>query len=491
MTFPFRWLCCAAGLAAGLIFGRAALAEEPQQPAKTADAVDYLRQIKPLLETHCIACHNAEDPQSGLRLDAAVLMLKGGNRGPALVAGSPEKSLLLKAVRGDGELLRMPLELDPLAAEEIALLERWIAQGAPAPADETYPPTARKQSDHWSFQPLAQVAPPRVERPDWVQNPIDNFVAAKLAEQGLQPSPPADRAVLIRRLSLDLRGLPPTVAEVEEFLADTQPGSYERLVERMLASPRFGERWGRHWLDIARYADSNGYTIDGPRSIWKYRDWVIDALNADMPFDQFTIEQLAGDLLPDATRSQIVATGFHRNTLINQEGGTDQEQFRVEAVADRVGTTGSVYLGLTLACARCHEHKYDPISQREFYQLFAVFNSVDEPNLSVPTPAQQARLTELQQQLKTAERELKEYDRDAAQRQAAWEAKLARSPHEVEWTVMEPQQFRSAGGATLRKLDDNSLLAEGEIPASDTYEIDLGIPSRTVTAVPLEALTHE
>ncbi len=471
-------------------------AEEPAATAKPAQsvatpAVDYLRDVKPLLETHCTSCHGLNEQQAGLRLDAAALMVKGGDRGTAIVAGSPEKSLLITAVKGNGDLLRMPLELDPLSNEEIALLERWIAQGAPAPADEKFAPTPRKRSSHWSFQPIRAAAPPATTHLAWVKNPIDHFIAARLEQQGMKPSPPADRATLIRRLSIDLRGLPPSVEEVQAFLADDQPGAYERLIDAMLASPRFGERWGRHWLDIARYADSNGYTIDGARSIWKYRDWVLDAVNSDLPFDQFTVEQLAGDLLPNPQPSQVVATGFHRNTLINQEGGTDQEQFRVEAVADRVSTTGAAYLGLTLGCARCHEHKYDPVSQREFYQLFAIFNNADEPNLSLPTREQAEKLQELQQQLKEAETALKEHDRQAQTRQKAWEASLEGVATEIEWTVMEPAAVASTGGAALKVLDDRSVLVSGNVPGSDAYEVNLGIPAKTVTAVRLEALTHE
>ena len=212
----------------------------------------------------------------------------------------------------------------------------------------------------------------------WARNAIDRFVLARLEKEGFTPSPEASRSKLIRRLSLDLVGLPPSPTEVNEFLADRRADAYERLVDRLLASPHYGERWGRHWLDQARYADSNGYNIDGSREIWMFRDWVINALNRDLPFDQFVIEQIGGDLLPGATSDQLVATGFHRNTLINLEGGIDFEQYRVEAVVDRVDTTGAVFLGLTLGCARCHDHKFDPISQREFYQLYSFFNNIDE-----------------------------------------------------------------------------------------------------------------
>jgi hypothetical protein len=242
-----------------------------------------------------------------------------------------------------------------------------------------------KKEVHWAFQPLRRSAVPPTSG-GWVRNPIDAFVLTRLSKEGLKPAPEAERVTLLRRLALDLTGLPPTPAEVDAFVNDRRSDAYERQVGRLLASPHYGERWGRHWLDLARYADSNGYSIDSPRTIWPYRDWVINALNKDMPFDQFTIEQLAGDLLPDATREQQIATGFHRNTLINEEGGIDPEQFRVEAVLDRVNTTASVWLGLTLGCAQCHNHKYDPFRQSEYYQMFAFFNNQDEANLPLGMP---------------------------------------------------------------------------------------------------------
>ncbi len=480
------WVAARVSVFALVAFTSPLAADEPQ-----GEKIDFVRDIRPILEQHCTFCHGASEQQAGFRADAATLLLKGGDRGPAVVPGQPEKSLLMAALTGEGDLLRMPLELDPLDDEAIALIRRWIAQGANVPPNEKIQPAEPKRSSHWAFQPLQTVEPPPTRHADWVRNPIDRFIAARLEAAGLAPSPEAPREVLIRRLSLDLRGKPPTVAEVDAFLADREPGAYERLVRRMLDSPHYGERWGRHWLDLARYADSNGYTIDGPRSIWKYRDWVIEALNADMPFDQFTIEQIAGDMLPDATTSQIVATGFHRNTLINQEGGTDQEQFRVEAVADRVATTGSVYLGLTLECARCHEHKYDPISQREYYQLFAIFNNADEPNLSLPTPQQSQRLSELERQLKAAAAKLKEYDAQAAGRQGDWEAELAQASQPAPWKAMPVREAQSTGGAEFKTLDDGSLLVAGDIPRSDTYVVHLARPGQVVTAIRLEALTHE
>jgi hypothetical protein len=273
------------------------------------------------------------------------------------------------------------------------VLAALAAAAARAPASEP-PAAASAAARHWAFQPMERRAPPS-KTSSRGESPIDAFVAARLEPLGLSINTPAERATLIRRLALDLTGLLPEIEEVDAFAADAAPDAYERLVDRVLASPRFGERWGQHWLDLARYADSNGYTIDSPRSIWPYRDWVIDSLNRDLPFDRFTIEQLAGDLLPGALIEQRIATGFHRNTLINEEGGTDPEQFRVEAIVDRVNTTGTVWLGLSIACAQCHDHKHDPISQKEYYQLYAFFNSDDEPALSMPTDAQRERQAQL------------------------------------------------------------------------------------------------
>ncbi|HEX3727832.1 MAG TPA: PSD1 and planctomycete cytochrome C domain-containing protein [Pirellulales bacterium] len=400
--------CCLAGVAG--------------QPA-LGDEVDFVVQVQPILVAHCSKCHGPDKQESGLRVDSGASLVAGGNSGPAVVASQPDQSLLIQAVSGTADVSKMPPDGEiPLTAVEIELLGRWVAQGAKVPADSVAR-SVRRTSDHWSFQPLATVAPPRVEPEDQARarSQIDGFILAGLRTAGLRPSDDAPRATLIRRLSLDLTGLPPSVAEVDAFVADSRADAYEQLVERLLASPHYGERWGRHWLDAARYADSNGYTIDGGRSIWKYRDWVIAALNRDLPFDQFTIEQLAGDLLSGATREQIIATGFHRNTLVNEEGGTDPEQFRVEAVVDRVATTGVVLLGLTLGCARCHDHKYDPISQREFYQLFAFFNNADEPIFQVPTDQQAKELPALVAEIEQSEKRLAEVDANSSARQSEWE----------------------------------------------------------------------
>ena len=278
---------------------------------------------------------------------------------------------------------------------------------------------------HWAFQPIGRPDAPAVRDSSWARNALDAFVLARLEREGIAPSPPSDARTLLRRAALDVTGLQPSPEAIEEFLHDESPFAYDRAVERLLASPAHAERWARHWLDLARYGDSNGYTIDGSRSLWKWRDWVIDALRGDMPFDQFTIEQIAGDLLPEATREQRTATGFHRNTLRNEEGGTDPEEFRVEAVADRVNTTATVFLGLTLGCARCHDHKYDPLSQREYFELFALLNNCDEPELAVPTEHQAKELPTVLSELQGAEKLLAENEDAVLVRQREWEEKNA------------------------------------------------------------------
>ena len=366
-------------LAIFALIGSAALAQAP------ADVEFFEKEVRPLLRSNCQGCHSVNGLNSGLALDSRDAILKGGNRGPAATPGDAA-SLLLQAVRHDGGLKMPPGK--KLAPEQVAKLEEWVKRGLPSTPE--FAAAKRRKSTHWAFQP--------VKRPAAIG--IDDFIAAKLKEKNLTPSPEADKVTLIRRVSLDLIGLPPTPAEVKAFVEDKRADAYERLVDRLLASPHYGERQARHWLDLARYADTDGYTIDAPRDIFPYRDWVIKAMNHDMPFDRFTVEQFAGDLLPDATTDNKIATGFHRNTPSNYEGGIDFEQYRVEAVADRVQTTGAVWLGLTLGCARCHDHKYDPVSQREFYQLFAFLNNVDEidkeadrkhfnrPFLEIGTPAE-------------------------------------------------------------------------------------------------------
>src|SRR5438093_1094522 len=395
----------------------------------SAAPVDYVLEVKPLLAERCYKCHGASQQKGKLRLDTVASALQGGESGPAFKRGRSAESLIVQAVKGiHPEISRMPYKKPPLSDAQIALIEQWIDQGAPAPADEQ-----PERNVHWAFVAPERVAPPEVKNQKWVRNPIDRFILDRLEKEGIGPSPEAERTTLIRRLSLDLLGLPPRAAEVNAFLNDARPDAYERLVDRLLASPHYGERWGRWWLDAARYADSNGYSLDAPRSIWEYRDWVINALNQDLSFDQFAVWQLAGDLLPDATIGQQIATGFHRNTQINQEGGIDPEQFRVESVLDRVNTTATVFLGVTLGCAQCHDHKFDPFTQREYYQFFAFFNSSQHdghgkgdfgPVLELPTTEEKQSLETHRQRLSQMEAGWKNYADELRGKAAGWETGL-------------------------------------------------------------------
>jgi len=344
-------------------------ADDPQLPPAAKRKIDFPRDIQPLLEQRCQLCHGARQQLSGLRLDQKQAALK------VIQPGNSADSRLIRMVAGLEKKVMPPVGAR-LTATEIGLLRAWIDQGVDWPAQQTA---------HWSFQPVRHPDPPAVRQRAWVRNPIDNFVLAKLEREGIAPSPEASKSALLRRLSLDLTGLPPTPDELAAFLADNRPDAYERLVDRLLDSPHYGEKWARYWLDLARYADSDGYEKDRSRPwAWRYRQWVIEALNRDLPFDQFTIQQIAGDLLPNRTMDMLVATGFNRNTLTNREGGTDPEQFRDEQVLDRAATLGVVWMGLTVGCAQCHDHKYDPISQKEFYQLAAFFNTQEEVNVPAP-----------------------------------------------------------------------------------------------------------
>jgi hypothetical protein len=363
-----------------------------QLPPAANRTIDFAKDIQPIFARSCVSCHGPDKQRGELRLDDGAAAMKGGNSGPVIKPGDAKGSRLLLLVAGlDPELKMPPEKQKPLTAEEVGLLRAWIEQGAKWPKGVGAAAAQTAKSQHWSFQPIRRPAVPAVKNAAWVRNPIDQFILARLEQEGIAPSPEADRATLIRRLSLDLLGLPPSPQEVDAFIRDTRPDAYERLVDRLLGSPHYGERWGRHWLDLARYADSDGFEKDTGRPYaYRWRDWVIHALNRDLPFDQFAIEQLAGDLLPDATLEQKMATGFHRNTLTNKEGGVDQEQFRVEAVVDRVNTTAKVFLGITMNCCQCHDHKYDPFTQREFYQFFAFFNSDVEKDLPAPVPEEEA-----------------------------------------------------------------------------------------------------
>lgn len=351
---------------------------------KGEQAIDFAKQVRPIFAKHCFSCHGAIKQKSGLRLDQKEDAMRGGKSGRVIEPGKPDESELFYLVTTEDPEEIMPPKGEALSDKEIEILKAWIEQGANWP-DEAISEDGRRISKHWSFMPVKQFQPPQVKQKDWPRNDIDRFILAKLESMNLQPSREADRHTLIRRLYLDLLGVLPSIEDVDAFVADKRPDAYEQLVDRILKSPHYGERWGRHWLDQARYADSHGYSVDGARTMWPFRNWVIKAINEDMPFDQFTIEQIAGDLLPKATVSQRVATAFHRNTLINQEGGTKADQFRVEATIDRVNTTAQVWLGLTIGCTQCHNHPYDPLTQKEFYQFFDFFNHAQDGNNTGPT----------------------------------------------------------------------------------------------------------
>ncbi|MCA9015405.1 MAG: DUF1549 domain-containing protein, partial [Planctomycetaceae bacterium] len=362
----------------------------------SAEPVDFGRDIAPILHRHCLSCHNDRIRRGGLSLHSAQTVTLGGESGPIIDPGDPAASSLLDLITPTDGTAEMPRDAPPLSQQDQALLRDWIKAGAAWPADLALEPPVL-----WSLKTLQRPPVPSDIEPDpefRIRNPIDAFVAARHKMNGIKPAPAASRRTLIRRLYLDLVGLLPSPEVVESFVADQDPRAYERLVDELLASPHFGERWGRYWLDLARYADSDGYLGDSIRPhAWVYREWVIDAINQDVPFDQFSIEQLAGDLLDKPTLSQKIATGFHRNTLSNTEAGVDLELYRTKEIVDRVNTTGMVWLGLTFGCAECHDHKHDPISQKEFYQIYAFFNNANETTASVRKPWENAEYEQARQ----------------------------------------------------------------------------------------------
>jgi mono/diheme cytochrome c family protein len=458
-----------------------------RNPKSPVQSVDFATQIRPIISAKCFACHGPDEGsrKAKLRLDLREEAIKDRKGVRAIVPGDVNASEVVKRITSTDpdEVMPPPKSGHKLSAQEMELLKRWIAQGA------NYTP-------HWAFVKPERPALPRVKQKAWPRNALDFFVLEKLEQNGLKPSLQADRYTLVRRLSLDLTGLPPTPEEVDAFVNDKSRDAYEKLVDRLLGSPAFGERWARVWLDLARYADSAGYGSDPLRlNIWPWRDWVIRALNRNLPFDQFTVEQLAGDLLPDPTEEQLIATAFHRNTMTNTEGGTDDEEFRVAAVKDRIGVTGQVWMGLTVGCAQCHSHKYDPITHREYYQLFAFFNETEDndqpdekPTLPLPTQEQKEKLDKLKAEIAKLEEQRKtpsaEFDRELVE----WEKQQAQG---IEWIVLDPAELRSAGGAALAKLEDQSILASGKSPDTDTYTVRVRTDFTNLTALRLELLPHE
>ena len=457
-------------------------------PARAAEPkVDFNRDIRTILSNKCFTCHGPDtsERQSGLRLDTREGALSSGDSGaPAIVPQHPEKSELIRRITTEDNDLRMPPHDSGrnLTPQEVEQLTRWVAQGAP-------------YARHWSYIPPQRPAVPQVAHPVWSQHPIDSFLYRRLQQAGLQPADAADRYALVRRLSLDLTGLPPTLDEVDQFVQDDDPRAYEKLVDRLLKKETFGEHWARKWLDLARYADSAGYADDPPRTIWAYRDYVIRSLNANKPFDQFTVEQIAGDLLPNPTDEQLVATAFHRNTLTNNEGGTNDEEFRNVAVVDRVNTTMAVWMGTTINCSQCHNHKYDPISQEEYFRFFAILNNTEDadrrnesPLHEVWAPEQQQRRTHLQQEI--AQLESADTTPTPARRTAlqTWESKLPDAPH---WHTAQPTQATRKSGLAASIHPDGTVTAL-EAAATDVYTVQLNLGDlKHLTALRLEALPHK
>ncbi len=442
--------------------------------------VQFNRDVRPILSDTCFHCHGPDEKErkAGLRLDVRDEALKPAKSGAvAIVPGQPDKSeLVARILTTDGDDLMPPAKLHkPLAPAQKALLRQWIAEGA-------------EYQGHWAF-----IKPERVEPPIKTANPIDGFVRSRLVAAGLQPAAEASREALIRRVTLDLTGLPPTAAEVEAFLKDEGQGAYERVVDRLLASPRYGEHMAAPWMDLARYADSNGFQSDTSREMWHWRDWLIGAFNRNLPFDQFTVEQLAGDLIPEAKPDQVLATGFNRNHRLNGEGGRIQEEWFAETVIDRVETTGLTWMALTLNCCRCHDHKYDPISQKEFYQMFAYFNSCDEtgvlgefggsgatrkggntrPVIFLPTEEDKARIGALEAQIASAQKAMDEGRKGLGAAVSEWEKgfTVAAAGLESPWELVQGVTARSLGGAVLSSQSDGSFLASGKNAPSDTYEV--------------------
>ncbi|MFM9963895.1 MAG: PSD1 and planctomycete cytochrome C domain-containing protein [Planctomycetaceae bacterium] len=459
-----------------------------------AEPPNFSRDILPILSDNCFACHgpDAKSREADLRLDQQESALR------------TEKPIIRPGQSGDSELMKRILTADSeavmpppksgrkLTAPQKEMLKSWIDSGA-------------KWGKHWAFEPIRRPAIPSIEnQKSKIKNPIDAFVLARLEKVGLAPSPEAAKHTLLRRVTLDLTGLPPTLEELDAFVADQSPDAYEAVVDRLLKSPRFGERMVWEWLDAARYADTNGYQGDPTRTMYFWRDWVINALNQNMPFDQFTIEQLAGDQLPNPTQPQLIATGFHRNHMINGEGGRIAEESRVDYVQDRVETTGTVWMGLTFNCCRCHDHKFDPLAQKEYYQLSAFFNSIEEsgandagglanPIITFAGPEQQKKLDDLRAAENGANTSRDQLDRKLRDSQAEWEKSLvvSGSAAEPQWTALPFDGLKSEAGAMLKKLEDNSILASGENPAKDSFEMVLKTKLSGLTAIQLEALPDE
>ncbi|HEY1186049.1 MAG TPA: PSD1 and planctomycete cytochrome C domain-containing protein [Gemmata sp.] len=448
----------------------------------TAADVDFARDVRPVLAEHCFSCHGPDEKtrKADLRLDT-----KDG------LTASAKDVLARVTATEPTELMPPPKSGKKLTAAQIRALKGWVDAGA-------------KWSAHWAFEAPKRPLVPTARGAGWARNPVDSFVLARLEKEGLKPSPEATKEALIRRLSLDLTGLPPTPKEVDDFLADTSKGAYEKVVDRLLASPHYGERMAMPWLDYARFADSNGFQTDTGRQMWPWRDWVVRAFNDNKPFDQFTIEQLAGDMLPNATRAQVIATGFNRNHRLNGEGGLIGEEWRIETIIDRVDTTALTWLGITAGCARCHDHKYDPLSQAEYYKLFAFFNNVPEsgtlagdlpggntaPVTRAGTPEQEVEAAKLREAVRAAEAAATEAAKELPKLVAGWEPRFREevAKRKDAWVPLGPKKVTATGGTTLTRQADGSWLAGGKTPAHDAYTVSAPIAAGPFTGVLLECL---
>lgn len=473
--------------AAWLPSARAAEADPAKLPPAATRKVEFAKDIEPLFANNCHSCHGPKKQESALRLDLKADALKGGETFGAavIVPGKSAESVLVQAVAHTHSEVKMPKKGERLTAEQIGLLRAWIDQGAEWP--QTAVADAKDPRDHWAFKAPVKPSVPSAKPRAWVRTPVDNFILARLEREKLKPSPEADKTTLLRRLSLDLIGLPPTIAEVDAFLVDKSKDAYEKQVDRLLASPHYGERWSRHWLDAARYADSDGYEKDMSRQVHFYRDYVINAFNRDLPYNRFLIEQLAGDQLPNAKQDQIVATGFLRNSMLNQEGAIDPEQFRMDGMFDRMDAIGKAMLGLTIQCAQCHNHKYDPISQEEYYRLFAFINNDHEARPAVYTPDEQMKIADLRRGIAEIEDDLKHRTPDWEQRMAAWEKDVANN--QPEWTVLADLDQEGDKSQRYQYLKDGSLLAEGYAPTKFTQWFRITNNLTGITAFRLELLT--
>ena len=467
------------------VLGLSSVSAEESQP--TQATVNYNLDVRPILADNCFACHgpDAKTREADLRLDTKAGAFSEPSGYPVIVPGKPEESELHLRIASNDDFYRMPPAgfNKTLTPEQIEVITQWIREGA-------------KWEEHWAFTTPVRPTPPDVKDQDWIRNPIDAFILSRLEKEGLSPANEADKRTLIRRLSFDLTGLPPTREEIHQFLADDSPDAYEKVIEAFMAKPEYGEHLARFWLDVARYGDTHGLHLDNYREMWPYRDWVIEAFKKNMPFDQFTIEQLAGDLLPEPTLDQIIATGFNRCHVTTSEGGSIDEEYYVQYAIDRASTTSTVWMGLTVGCAQCHDHKYDPITQKEFYQLYAYFNNITEkamdgnrkdspPVVKLPTPEQEAELAALDEQIAALDAQTKAPIPEIDATQIAWENRMPR------WTPLKPTVLYAKGGATLEVLEDNSILASGTNPEQEIYEVVAELPPGKWSAVRLEGLTHE